>query len=187
MNQFPVRFETSLNVKGNEELKLHALRHWRRRSRRRRRPAASGPSSVSTMPCETRSQPGPIAARTGARIGQGFDDVFDAIDDQARNDARRARPPRPRGCRRRNPCRPVRASACNRSPSAPGCAAPTGPAMCGWARGTGINVSSSTTDSTAAAGKRDALTGDGHDQQKLVHRPLPAPAAFRAINNPARS
>ena len=48
------------------------------------------------------------------------------------------------------------------------------PATCGAARGTGINVSSSTTNSTAAAGKRDALAGDGHDQQKLVHLPLPA-------------
>jgi hypothetical protein len=41
------------------------------------------------------------------------------------------------------------------------------------ARGTGISVSSSTTDSTAAAGKRDALAGDGHDQQQLVHCPSP--------------
>ena len=61
------------------------------------------------------------------------------------------------------------------------------PAMCGWARGTGIRVSSSTTDSTRSGRKGDALSGDGHNQQKLVHRPLPAPAAFRAINNPARS
>ena len=61
------------------------------------------------------------------------------------------------------------------------------PATCGAARGTGISVSSSTTDSTASAGQRDALAGDGHDQQKLVHRPLPAPADFNAISKPARS
>ena len=61
------------------------------------------------------------------------------------------------------------------------------PATCGAARGTGIKVSSSTTDSTAADGQRDALAGNGHDQQKLVHLPLPAPADLRAISRPARS
>ena len=61
------------------------------------------------------------------------------------------------------------------------------PATCGAARGTGINVSSSTTDSTAADWQRDALAGDGHDQQKLVHLLFPAPADFSAISRPARS
>ena len=41
-----------------------------------------GPSSVSTMPLDTRSQPAPIAARTGAGSDSRFDDVFDEVDDQ---------------------------------------------------------------------------------------------------------
>ena len=36
-------------------------------------------------------------------------------------------------------------------------------------------------------GQRDALAGNGHDQQQLVHLPLPAPADFSAISRPARS
>src|SRR3990170_1204447 len=54
---FPVRFETSLNMKGNEDLKLRALPRRRRRSRRRRRPAAMGLPRIRPRPRERRPAP----------------------------------------------------------------------------------------------------------------------------------
>ena len=61
------------------------------------------------------------------------------------------------------------------------------PATCGAARGTGISVSSSTTDSTAAAGSATRSPAMVTTSSKLVHLPLPAPADFSAISSPARS
>ena len=61
------------------------------------------------------------------------------------------------------------------------------PATWRGARGTGINVSSSTTDFDRGGGQRDTLAGDGHDQQKLAHFALPAVPDLSAISKLARS
>ena len=58
------------------------------------------------------------------------------------------------------------------------------PATCGAARGTGIRVSSSTTDFDRGGRQGNALAGDGHDQQQLVHLPLPAPADLQRHQQP---
>ena len=61
------------------------------------------------------------------------------------------------------------------------------PATCGAARGhrdRGVELDHRF---DRGSGQCDALAGDGDDQQKLVHLPLPALADFSAISSPARS
>ena len=53
-----------------------------------------------------------------------------------------------------------------------------------WHRNQGVQLD----DGLNRSGwESDALASDGHDQQKLVHLPLPALAVFKAMSRPARS